>query len=119
GRSLLLFGSMNYKEQEIVGIHPDIAFIAAGPARREIYEYSERLMRCLNYPPVVIATHWDDQGLPFGAPQDAALAEAKIFVDELHRYSPNSRVIIPSHFQTITVDAYGKIGINPPSTGGT
>jgi hypothetical protein len=71
-------------------------------------------MRCLGRPPIVVATHWDDQGLPFGAPQDKALAQTKAFVDEVRAASPESQVVVPLHFQTVVVDGSGKVGVEGP-----
>ncbi|MGI9426951.1 MAG: MBL fold metallo-hydrolase [Hyphomicrobiaceae bacterium] len=103
GREILLFGSMNFIERELQGLRPDVAVIASAPPRLDIHDYTGRLLRAIGKPPLVIATHWDDQGLPFGAPQDAALAHTKLFVDEVKSVNPNASVIVPLHFQTITI----------------
>jgi hypothetical protein len=50
---------MNYIEREIVGLEPDVALIGAGASRKEIYDYSGRLMRDL--------THWNNFLAPYGA----------------------------------------------------
>lgn len=114
GREILLFGSMNYIEREVEGLRPDIVFIAAAPPRLEIRDYTARLMRCLGRPPIVIATHWDDQGLPFGAPQDKALAQTDAFVDEVRTAAPDSKVVVPLHFQTVVVDGSGRVSTEGP-----
>lgn len=111
GREILLFGSMNFVEREIDGLRPDVALIASAPPRLEIHEYTARLMRCLGKPPIVVATHWDDQGLPFGAPQDKALAQTEGFVAEVRAASPESRVIVPLHFQTIVLSGGGEVRV--------
>jgi L-ascorbate metabolism protein UlaG (beta-lactamase superfamily) len=103
GRQILLFGSMNFIEKELEGLRPDIALIASAPPRLDIHNYTDRLLRAVGKPPVVIATHWDDQGLPFGAPQDAALANTASFVAEVKSVNPDASVIVPLHFQTITI----------------
>jgi L-ascorbate metabolism protein UlaG (beta-lactamase superfamily) len=104
GREILLFGSMNYIEREIEGLRPDIAVIASAPPRLDIHDYTGRLLRAIGKPPIVIATHWDDQGLPFGASQDAALSHTKQFVDEVQSVNPAASVIVPLHFQTIEIE---------------
>ena len=104
GRDILLFGSMNYIEREMEGLRPDIAVIASAPPRLDIHDYTGRLLRAIGQPPIVIATHWDDQGLPFGAPQDAALSHTKQFVDEVKLVNPAASVIVPLHFQTIKIE---------------
>lgn len=103
GREVLLFGSMNYLERELEGLRPDVVFVAAARPRREIHRYTERLLRVLGRPPIVVATHWDNQGLPFGASQDEALREAATFVREVKAVAPRSRVLVPRHFETLTV----------------
>jgi len=103
GRALLAFGSMNYVEREVEGLRPDVVLVAAAAPRREIHDDTGRLLRALGRPPVVVATHWDVQGLPYGAPQDEALKEADTFVTEVRAVSPRSRVLVPRHFETVTV----------------
>jgi L-ascorbate metabolism protein UlaG (beta-lactamase superfamily) len=107
GRVLLLFGSMNYIEREVDGLRPDVVFIAAAPPRLEIHDYTGRLMRCLGRPRLVVATHWDDQGLPFGASQAKALAQTGAFIREVHAVAPDSEVFVPLHFQTLVLDPSG------------
>lgn len=114
GREILLFGSMNYIEREVEGLRPDIALIASAPPRLEINDYTARLMRCLGCPRLVIATHWDDQGLPFGAPQDKALAHTGAFIDEVHAVSGDTKVVVPLHFQTVVVDGHGGVRLDGP-----
>jgi len=103
GYEILWFGSMNYIEREVQGLRPDVAMIAAARQRLEIYDYTGRLMRALGRPRVVFATHWDEQSFPFGAPQDERLREAEVFVDEVKKVSPRTRVILPRHFERHTL----------------
>lgn len=103
GRQVLLFGSMNYLDRELEGLRPDVVLVAAARPRREIHRYTERLLRVLGRPPIVVATHWDNQGLPFGASQDEGLREAATFVREVKAVAPRSRVLVPRHFETLTV----------------
>jgi L-ascorbate metabolism protein UlaG (beta-lactamase superfamily) len=114
GREILLFGSMNYIEREVEGLRPDIALVASAPPRLDIHDYTGRLMRCLGCPPLVIATHWDDQGLPFGAPQNKALAQTGKFIDEVHAVAPDSKVVVPEHFHTVVVGGTGKVSVEKP-----
>ncbi|MEK9673683.1 MAG: MBL fold metallo-hydrolase [Rhodospirillaceae bacterium] len=109
GREVLLFGSMNYIEREVEGLRPDVVFIASAPPRLEIHDYTGRLMRALGLPPIVVATHWDDQGLPFGAPQDKAFAQTDAFVQEVKAVSPKSEVFVPKHFETVVLGADGQM----------
>jgi len=104
GYRILWFGSMNYIEREVQGLRPDVAMIAAARQRLEIHDYTGRLMRALDHPRLVLATHWDEQSLPYGAPQDERLHEAEVFVKEVKAVSPRTRVIVPRHFQSHTLE---------------
>jgi L-ascorbate metabolism protein UlaG (beta-lactamase superfamily) len=106
---VLVFGSMNYIEREVAGLRPGIVLVAAAQPRLEIHDYTGRLLRALNRPRVVIATHWDDQGLPFGAPQDEAWARAQSFAAEVKAVAPRSRVVVPRHFETVQVEPSGRV----------
>lgn len=101
GHQVLIMGSMNYIEREMEGLRPDIALVGANSQRREIYDYAGRLMRALGNPPLVMPTHWDAYG--WAPAQERARAEAKQFAEEVKSASPNTRVIIPKHFEPITV----------------
>lgn len=105
---ILWFGSMNYLEREVAGLRPDVAMIAAARQRLEIYDYTGRLMRALGNPRIVFATHWDEQSVPFGAPQDEHLREAEVFVREVKATSPRTRVILPMHFERHTLPPKGR-----------
>jgi L-ascorbate metabolism protein UlaG (beta-lactamase superfamily) len=102
---ILVICSMNYIERELVGLRPDVVLVPAAKPRLEIHDYTGRLMRALGSPPLVIATHWDLQSAPYGAPQDEQLEQAQSFVKEVKAISPNARVIVPRHFDAI--------GLNP------
>ncbi len=49
-RQVLALGSMNYIEREVDGLRPDVALIGPMPERREIYDYTARLLRVLGHP---------------------------------------------------------------------
>ncbi len=104
GREILMFGSMNFIEREVEGLRPDAALVAAGKARLHLYDYTGRLLRALGHPKLVVATHWDVQAAPYGAPQDDALAQAATFVEEVRRTSPQARVVLPLHFETVVLE---------------
>lgn len=101
GHQVLIMGSMNYIEREMESLRPDIALVGANSQRREIYDYAGRLMRALGRPPLVMPTHWDAYG--WAPAQERARAEAQQFANEVKAASPNTRVIIPKHFEPITV----------------
>jgi hypothetical protein len=93
---------MNYIEREVIGLRPDVVLIPSASQRREIYHYTGRLLRALGLPPLVVATHWDNSQLPYGARFDQELKEAEGFITEVRAASPRSRVIIPRHFEWIS-----------------
>jgi L-ascorbate metabolism protein UlaG (beta-lactamase superfamily) len=110
GVKVLAFGSMNYIEREVEGLRPDAALIGAMPERREIYQYSARLLRALGDPPLVLPTHWDRFNVPYSTSQQPAIERLQSFVAEVKAASPNTRVIVPEYFQPIVVRA----NQNPP-----
>jgi L-ascorbate metabolism protein UlaG (beta-lactamase superfamily) len=108
GHQILAFGGMNYIEREIAGLVPDVALIGAGASRKEIYDYSGRLMRDLHYPPIVLPTHWDNFLVPYGASQQPALEALQSFVKEIAAASPKTKVIVPKYFEAIPLKAAAK-----------
>jgi len=108
GHQILAFGGMNYIEREIMGLEPDVALIGAAASRKEIYDYSGRLMRDLHYPALVLPTHWDNFLAPYGASQQPALDALQSFVQEIVAASPKTRVIVPKYFEAIPLDAGAK-----------
>jgi len=105
GVKLLVFGSMNYVEREVEGLRPDAALIGAMPERREIYQYTARLLRALGDPPLVLPTHWDRFNVPYSTSQQPAIERLQSFVAEVKAASPNTRTIVPEYFQPIVVKA--------------
>jgi L-ascorbate metabolism protein UlaG (beta-lactamase superfamily) len=103
GHRILVFGGMNYLERELVGLQPDVAVVGAAASRKEIYDYTARLMRVLGNPPLVIPTHWDNFLLPYDASQETAIAAVQQFVHEVQSTSPNTNVIVPKYFEAITL----------------
>lgn len=107
GHRIVVFGSMNYIERELLDIEATIALVPAARPRLHVRDYTDRLLRRLGLPKLVIATHWDVQTAPYGASQEEALAQAQTFVQEVNATSPDSQVIVPLHFDTVHVDASG------------
>ncbi|MCA1846377.1 MAG: MBL fold metallo-hydrolase [Actinobacteria bacterium] len=105
GPSLFLMSTANFVERNLAGIRPDVA-VVAGLFRNQIHDYTERLLRTLDYPGVLLPTHWDNFERPY---EDGAhdlrdvLGEAgalDTFVRELKRVSPPSRVVVLDFFET-------------------
>jgi L-ascorbate metabolism protein UlaG (beta-lactamase superfamily) len=109
GHAVLFLGSMNYIEREMSGLRPDVALVPAARPRLEIRDYTRRLLLALGRPKVVVATHWDDQGLPFGAPQTEALERVKTFAAEVKKAAPRSQLVVPRHFETLVLGSSGKV----------
>jgi len=105
GQQILAFGGMNYIEREMVGLEPDVVLVGAGASRKEIYDYSGRLMRALHYPAIVLPTHWDNFLAPYTASQKPALDALQSFVQEIGAASPQTKVIVPKYFEAITLPA--------------
>ncbi|MET0535534.1 MAG: MBL fold metallo-hydrolase [Steroidobacter sp.] len=106
GVEVLSMGSMNFIENELRGIRPDILLAGAGSSRTEIYKYTERLLSATGQPRIVIPTHWDTFTVPYESKAALALArkeKADPFIAEVAAASPKSRALVPVHLQTITV----------------
>jgi L-ascorbate metabolism protein UlaG (beta-lactamase superfamily) len=101
GHQILAFGGMNYIEREIEGLRPDVVLVGAAASRKEIYDYTGRLMRDLNYPALVLPTHWDNFLAPYEASQQQAIAALQTFLQEVAAASPKTRVIVPKYFEPI------------------
>ena len=108
GHQILAFGGMNYIEREIVGLEPDVALIGAGASRKEVYDYSGRLMRGLHYPAMVLPTHWDNFLAPYGASQQPSLDALQSFVHEIQAASPKTKIIVPKYFEAIPLETVAK-----------
>ncbi|CAN5195865.1 hypothetical protein BH11MYX1_BH11MYX1_32370 [soil metagenome] len=99
GREVFVLDTANFIEREVIGVHPDIAILAPG-YREKIHAYTCRLIHALGDPPVVLATHFDDW---HHAPTDQPPEELADFVAEIHACSPHTRVIVPKHFDRMTL----------------
>jgi L-ascorbate metabolism protein UlaG (beta-lactamase superfamily) len=103
GRQILAFGSMNYIEREVDGLRPDVALIGAMPERREIYNYTPRLLKALGYPRLVLPTHWDRFNVTYDVSQEPAIQRLQSFIAEVKAASPATTVIVPKYFEPIRV----------------
>jgi L-ascorbate metabolism protein UlaG (beta-lactamase superfamily) len=104
GHQILAFGGNNYIEREIEGLEPDVVIVGAGPSRKEIYDYTARLMRALRYPDLVLPTHWDNFMAPYEASEQPALEAVQSFVQEVKAASPQTKVIVPKYFEAFPLD---------------
>lgn len=100
---VLLFGSMNYIEREVVGLRPSVILVPAARPRLQIHQYTERLLTATGLPRHVVATHWDIQTFPYGANQAVALEQAQTFLKEVKAVHPKANLILPLHFETFSI----------------
>jgi L-ascorbate metabolism protein UlaG (beta-lactamase superfamily) len=101
GHQILVFGSMNFVESELMGIRPDVALIGAMPERNNLDDYTARIMKVLGYPPLVIPTHWDRFNVTYALSQEPAVKRLQSFLDEVHAASPETTIIVPEYFKPI------------------
>ena len=105
GRTLLFIGSANFIEAELRGVRPDVAVVATA-LRDKIPDYTCRLMRALDSPPLVLANHFDAHWEPLGPKQldigEKGYADLTKFADEVRQCSPATRVVVPKHFDPMT-----------------
>jgi L-ascorbate metabolism protein UlaG (beta-lactamase superfamily) len=101
GHQILVFGSMNFVESELVGIRPDVALIGAMPERNNLDDYTPRIMKVLGNPPLVIPTHWDRFNVTYAVSQEPAVKRLQSFLDEVHAASPETTIIVPEYFKPI------------------
>src|SRR5215472_4243446 len=104
GHQILVFGGMNYIEREMQGLKPDVVLVGAAGSRKEVYDYCGRLMRALQFPPLVLPTHWDNFFVPYGGSQQPAIDAVQSFVQEVQAASPKTKVIVPEYFEAILLE---------------
>ena len=97
GHRIFIHGSMNYIENQIQGLRPDIALIGANKSRKENYDYAGRIMRALGNPHIVLPQHWVARS-PISAD---ALDNVRQFAAEIKAASPATQVVIPEYFKAM------------------
>jgi L-ascorbate metabolism protein UlaG (beta-lactamase superfamily) len=105
GQQVIAFGSLNYIEREVEGVRPDVALIGAMPERQQTYHYTERLLRALDYPRLVLPTHWDRFNVSYDVSQQPAIERLQSFITEVRAASPRTEVIVPEYFEPIAVES--------------
>ena len=102
---ILTMGSMNFLENEIKGLKPNILLAGSANSRKDIYNYTERLLSLTNFPSIIIPTHWDDFRVTYTASQTkAAESKAFPFIEEVKILSPKSKTFLPIHLKTIHIN---------------
>ena len=107
GHQILAFGGMNYIEREIEGLRPDVVLVGAAGSRKESYDYCGRLMRALQFPALVLPTHWDNFTAPYGASQQVSIEALQPFLEEMRAASPKTKVVAPKYFEAIPLEPAG------------
>lgn len=94
----------NFVERAIAGIKPDVALVASIFAN-QIHNFTPRLFKALNYPKVILPTHWDNFEKPYSeGPQDLRAifgdpANLDLWVKEAKQASPKSKIVVMKFFE--------------------
>lgn len=105
GHRVLFVGTANFVEAAMVGLRPDVAVVAVG-LREEIPDYTCRLLRALDRPPLVIPNHFDEFREPLrpgSEPSGATREDLEAFAAEVHVCAPETRVVVPSPLRPIAL----------------
>jgi L-ascorbate metabolism protein UlaG (beta-lactamase superfamily) len=95
----------NFIEREIAGLRPDIALVAS-IFYTQIHDFTPRLLKALNFPKVILPTHWDNFEKPFTDPaQDLRSVfgdpgNLDLWVKEARKVSPKSKVMVLKFFES-------------------
>ncbi|MFK8161223.1 MAG: MBL fold metallo-hydrolase [Lewinella sp.] len=102
---VLTMGSMNFVERELQGIETDILLAGVNRSQLGLYKYNERLLKVTNNPKIIIPTHWDNFRWPYRFSQKERAGRLLFpFMKDVKRLSPETKVIIPEHLGTITIE---------------
>ncbi len=102
---IFLMSTANFVERAVTGLKPDVAVVASIFAN-QIHDFTPRLFRALNYPKVVLPTHWDNFEKPFAdGPQDLRNvfgdpANMDLAVKDVKQASPKTRVVMLKFFES-------------------
>jgi L-ascorbate metabolism protein UlaG (beta-lactamase superfamily) len=105
--SIFLMSTANFIERAIAGLEPDVALVASIFAN-QIHHFTPRLLKALNYPKVILPTHWDNFERPYSEPpQDLRAvfgdpANLDLWVKEVKQLSPKSQVVVLKFFESFT-----------------
>jgi L-ascorbate metabolism protein UlaG (beta-lactamase superfamily) len=105
---VFLMSSANYIERSLYGLKPDVALVAS-VFGNQIHDFTPRLLKALNYPRVILPTHWDNFERPysdgahdlreiFGDP-----ANLDLWVKEVKQLSPKTKVVTMDFFQSYAI----------------
>lgn len=95
----------NFIERALTGLQADIALLAS-IFYTQIHDFTPRLMKAINYPRVILPTHWDNFEKPFSEPpQDLRSVfgdpgNVDLWVAEAKRVAPKSKVMMLKFFES-------------------
>lgn len=104
---IFLMSAGNFVERAIAGLRPDVALVAPF-GRSQIHDFTPRLLKALNFPKVVLPTHWDNWERPITGPAEDArtrfgdAGSLDLFVKELRQASPRTRVVVLKYFESFS-----------------
>src|SRR5882672_4421090 len=96
--TVFLMSSGNYIERAIAGLKPDVALVAPLFSNNTV-DFTPRLVRALNYPKLVLPTHWDNFEAPLSEPPKdlrdiyGDVANLDLWVKEMKTVSPKTRIV--------------------------
>jgi L-ascorbate metabolism protein UlaG (beta-lactamase superfamily) len=102
---IFLMSTANYNERAIAGLKPDVALIAS-IFSNQIHDFTPRLLRALNYPKIILPTHWDNFEAPFSQPPRDLRdtfgdpANLDLWVKDVKQLSPKSQVVTMKYFES-------------------
>ena len=103
---VLTMGSMNFIGEAIEGLEPNILLAGSANSRKEIYNYTERLLSLTNFPEIIIPTHWDDFRVTYEASQEKAIeSKAAPFIEDVKKILPSAKVILPKHLAPMVFES--------------
>jgi L-ascorbate metabolism protein UlaG (beta-lactamase superfamily) len=105
-RTLYFVGTANFVEDQLKGVHADIAIVATG-LRQKVPDYTCKLLRALGLPKLVLPNHFDAWQEPLKPGQmtlsEETQADLDAFANEVHACAPEAHVITPVWLEPIAL----------------
>jgi L-ascorbate metabolism protein UlaG (beta-lactamase superfamily) len=97
GFSILLMSTGNFIERALTGLRPDVALLGATSTFTQTHRYNARLLNVLNYPRVIVPTHWDMWEKPLSGHPEGNLDP---WVAEVKQLAAGSDVVVMDYLQS-------------------